>query len=936
MKKRFLAILLALVLVVGVMPTAAVAATSGTCGDNVTWSQDGGVLTISGEGYMKNYTVIPTPSSPWSFSSVNTIKIEDGVYNIGSCAFGWMFSLKSVEIPKSVIAIGSDAFNNSRMITDIYYAGTEDDWNNIYIASGNYTLNNAVIHYNSKGTVSTGDAQHVLFERMYENGTEYAVITGVDANGDTVWTHITDHFTATELSRTDEIGIHDSMYIFNAGGTITALDWKTGNVLWENSDFRGASTHACFDAHGNLYVCGYYGPHFFAVDGQGNTLSRIESFDANYGWADWIKLENNNVVSVSLANAAQEQATFYVNLTDYSYFTNLSNIKKEYNIFRNGGSETFTVSLEDCLEEKQSSGVYNPDLAYMLISMCNSVYSRDDMAKTFDSFGFSYKEPRYEKEYITYSVAKKQMKDGTPLVLVVAKGSGETYWEDQSGWSSNIWGYISTRGDLQSGFADAADEVYRDIKDILKGDTEDLSRAKFVLTGFSRGAATANILAAKLNSERVAQSHIYAYTFACPDTTRSGYSGYDCIFNINDAADFLSWTPSGSFGGPYSSWNKFGRSYWFSDKWGDMNLEMGTDAHNPVKYMEFLYDRKETSEYKKWDEAKKALEQAANERDYSFWKSIQNKGYHQIGEAVIACPVDVEVYASGQLVGSVINNMVRGNDPAKVYISVINDEKNIYLLDDDTYTFNLTATDNGTMEYTIQNIDVATKTAISEQIFENVELIRNKEFTSAVTVEKNVAVDVEKGKVKLYVIGSDDQPEKEVLPDGKGTEIPYEPKQPTLPTVESIPAAGTVYARTQTVKLDGSDVEFQCYAVKNAAGNETNYVKVRDLAMALNGTKAQFNVAWDGKIGITSGTAYQAVGGEGTTPYSGDQPYRAVSDTPVRFNGSAVKLTSFSITYRGGGYTYYKLRDLGQLLDFNVKWDGTSVVIETDRPYTGK
>lgn len=125
MKKRFLAILLALVLVVGVMPTAALAATSGTCGDNVTWSQDGGVLTISGEGYMKNYTVIPTPSSPWSFSSVNTIKIEDGVYNIGSCAFGWMFSLKSVEIPKSVIAIGSDAFNNSRMITDIYYAGTE-------------------------------------------------------------------------------------------------------------------------------------------------------------------------------------------------------------------------------------------------------------------------------------------------------------------------------------------------------------------------------------------------------------------------------------------------------------------------------------------------------------------------------------------------------------------------------------------------------------------------------------------------------------------------------------------------------------------------------------------------------------------------------------------------------------------------------------------
>ena len=157
-----------------------------------------------------------------------------------------------------------------------------------------------------------------------------------------------------------------------------------------------------------------------------------------------------------------------------------------------------------------------------------------------------------------------------------------------------------------------------------------------------------------------------------------------------------------------------------------------------------------------------------------------------------------------------------------------------------------------------------------------------------------------------------------------------------LPTVEKIPAVGTAVARTQTVKLDGKDVQFQYYAVKDANGNESNYVKIRDLAQALNGTKAQFNVGWDGKISITSNTTYQAAGGEGSTPYSGNQPYTSVSDTPVSFNGSSVNLTSFSITYQGGGYTYYKLRDLGQLLGFNVKWDGTSVVIETDKPYTGK
>ena len=149
------------------------------------------------------------------------------------------------------------------------------------------------------------------------------------------------------------------------------------------------------------------------------------------------------------------------------------------------------------------------------------------------------------------------------------------------------------------------------------------------------------------------------------------------------------------------------------------------------------------------------------------------------------------------------------------------------------------------------------------------------------------------------------------------------------------PSPPMAIARTQTVKLDGRDVEFQCYAVKDANGNETNYVKLRDLAQALNNTNAQFNVGWDGKVSITSNTAYQVVGGEGTTPYSGNQPYKDVSNTPVNFNGSDVNLTSFSITYQGGGYTYYKLRDLGQLLNFNVKWDG-GVVIETDNPYTGE
>ena len=90
-------------------------------------------------------------------------------------------------------------------------------------------------------------------------------------------------------------------------------------------------------------------------------------------------------------------------------------------------------------------------------------------------------------------------------------------------------------------------------------------------------------------------------------------------------------------------------------------------------------------------------------------------------------------------------------------------------------------------------------------------------------------------------------------------------------------------------------------------------------------------------------SAYIKVENEGVTPYSGNQPYKAVSDNPIIFigddeDGGAVHLTSFVITYQGGGYTYYKLADLGQLLNFEVRWDVNtkSVVIETDKPFTGK
>ena len=81
------------------------------------------------------------------------------------------------------------------------------------------------------------------------------------------------------------------------------------------------------------------------------------------------------------------------------------------------------------------------------------------------------------------------------------------------------------------------------------------------------------------------------------------------------------------------------------------------------------------------------------------------------------------------------------------------------------------------------------------------------------------------------------------------------------PAVLAAPAQ-VAYPSTQKVDVDGKAVEFQCYALKDAEGSDTNYIKLRDLADILNGSAAQFQVGWDENVTITTGASYTPNGTE--------------------------------------------------------------------------
>ena len=112
----FVLYVMVLTSITAIHPITVLASTNGTCGDNVMWAYNNGVLTISGTGNLSDFSY---PSqAPWYPLNVNIISliIEDGVTGLGSYAFYGYNSLKNIYIGSDVTSIQKSGLHKNSLL----------------------------------------------------------------------------------------------------------------------------------------------------------------------------------------------------------------------------------------------------------------------------------------------------------------------------------------------------------------------------------------------------------------------------------------------------------------------------------------------------------------------------------------------------------------------------------------------------------------------------------------------------------------------------------------------------------------------------------------------------------------------------------------------------------------------------------------------------
>ena len=137
------------------------------------------------------------------------------------------------------------------------------------------------------------------------------------------------------------------------------------------------------------------------------------------------------------------------------------------------------------------------------------------------------------------------------------------------------------------------------------------------------------------------------------------------------------------------------------------------------------------------------------------------------------------------------------------------------------------------------------------------------------------------------------------------------------------------YPAGDKIVFDGKEVILKNYNI-----NDENYIKLRDIASLLKGTKAQFSVFWDNdskSVVITKGQGYdEDFKNADLDPNEGSKEGQVSKHKIILADKTPLKLKGYLVE----GNNYFRLRDLGKELGFGLAYDykNKTVLIDSENP----
>ncbi|MEG1929539.1 MAG: serine hydrolase [Anaerovorax sp.] len=123
--------------------------------------------------------------------------------------------------------------------------------------------------------------------------------------------------------------------------------------------------------------------------------------------------------------------------------------------------------------------------------------------------------------------------------------------------------------------------------------------------------------------------------------------------------------------------------------------------------------------------------------------------------------------------------------------------------------------------------------------------------------------------------------------------------------------------------IDGQAIPFETYDIEGS-----HYLKLRDLAVALNETTKQFNVEWnthEQAILLNTKNSYQPIGGELSACAEIATDSVAIN-SKIYVDGTRVRLKGYNIN----GTYFFNLRDVAKAINTSVIWNSATQTIGLD------